>query len=260
MKIIFKQNSALLAGLIAAIGGLFLISACNKKTVGPTSPDPGGYMSIAQFRPIFQGPDTVVPARSPKFRGVVISNNANESAGSFRIEDESGRGMYLYSSGTSFALNSLVEINPSGAVITKYKGDMELAISSANVLPIVLDSAGAVSRIPLKTTTVAEAIDSLLTYAANDNTLYKSWTSMLVTIPNVTIASSFPGSTGTNYYITDASVAGTTKKLTSFVRSTSGIALQSGTYSSITGYLSLFGTTGIPTPQLSLRLSSDAKH
>ena len=82
---------------------MFLIS-CDKQPIGPEGPDPvgppppGTYMSFADFRALFVGPaDLTIPAGTKKIRGVVISNSANEAAGNYRLQDESGAGIYFYS-------------------------------------------------------------------------------------------------------------------------------------------------------------------
>src|SRR5437870_739410 len=71
--------------------------SCDKKPIGPTGPDPigppapGQYMSFTDFRALYTGSgDVTVPAGTKKIRGVVISNSANEAAGNFRLQDESG--------------------------------------------------------------------------------------------------------------------------------------------------------------------------
>src|SRR3982751_2181918 len=85
--------------LLVAAGYFF--TACNKQPIGPTGPDPvapGSYMTIAQFRALHTGgADVTIPLGTKRIRGVVISNSANEAAGNYRLQDESGAGIYLYS-------------------------------------------------------------------------------------------------------------------------------------------------------------------
>ena len=145
-KFLYKQPSVLLT-LIAC---LFFVS-CEKEPVGPTEPDPANpaaFMTIAEFRAIYPGTgDFSVPMGTKKIKGVVISNNANEAAGNYRVQDESGSGIYLYSKIGSpvYPLGTILEIDaaataptvPNG-VLTLFNGDLELkdvAITKVTLVP-----------------------------------------------------------------------------------------------------------------------------
>ena len=121
--------------------------SCDKQPIGPTGPDPvgppaaGTYMSFTDFRALHTGgADVTVPAGTKKIRGVVISNSANEAAGNYRLQDESGSGVYFYSVVGSpiYSLGSVLEINPTGGgILTLYNGDLELkSVPQANVVPV----------------------------------------------------------------------------------------------------------------------------
>ncbi len=194
-------------------------------------------MTIADLRALHTGTtDVTVPSGTKKFRGVVISNSANEAAGNYRLQDESGSGIYLYTVVGSpvYDLGSVLEIDAAGAgVLTLYNGDLELkSVPQAKVKPL----AGTIEITP-RVATAAEVI-------ANKNT----WASTLVKINNLlSITAGTPNSTGTNYTVTDA-----TGSLTLFVRTASGITVNTNG-KSITGYVSIFNTT----TQIAIRGAAD---
>ena len=220
---------------------MFLIS-CDKQPIGPEGPDPvgppppGTYMSFADFRALFVGPaDLTIPAGTKKIRGVVISNSANEAAGNYRLQDESGAGIYFYSAVGSpiYTQGSILEIDAAGGVFTLYNGDLELkSVPQAKVLPI-----GGTITVTPRVATVADII------ANND-----AWASSLVKINNVTsISQATSNSTGVTYNITDA-----TGTLSMFVRLASSITVNtSGT--SVTGYISIFNSA----TQIGIRTAAD---
>jgi hypothetical protein len=234
-----KTRSFLLAVMLIALGMI----SCDKQPVGPTGPDPvgppapGTYMSFAEFRALHTGgSDVTIPAGTKKIRGVVISNSANEAAGNYRLQDESGSGIYFYSVVGSpiYTMGSVLEINPTGGgVLTLYNGDLELkSVPQANVVPV-----GGTITVTPRVATVAQII-------ANKNT----WASSLVKINNVTsITQASSNSTGVTYNVTDA-----TGTLSMFVRVASGITVNtSGT--SITGYVSIYNST----TQIGIRTAGD---
>lgn len=220
-----------------------LLLSCDKQPVGPTGPDPlpppapGTYMPFNEFRALHNGGgDVTVPAGTKKIRGVVISNSANEAAGNYRLQDESGAGVYFYSVVGSpiYSIGSVLEIDAAGVgILTLYNGDLELkSVPQAKVVPV----AGTITVNP-RVATVAEII-------TNKN----SWASSLVKINNVTsITQTSSNSTGVTYSITDA-----TGTLSMFVRVVSGITVNlSGT--SVTGYVSIFNST----TQIGIRTAAD---
>lgn len=221
---------------------LFMVS-CDKQPVGPTGPDPvpppapGTYMPFDEFRALHTGAgDVTVPAGTKKIRGVVISNSANEAAGNYRLQDESGAGLYFYSVVGSpvYSMGSVLEIDAAGVgILTLYNGDLELkSVPQAKVVPIN----GTINVEP-RIATIAEII-------ANRN----AWASSLVKINNVTsIAQTGSNSTGVTYTVTDA-----TGSLKMFVRMASGITVNTnGT--SITGYVSIFNAD----TQIGIRSAAD---
>lgn len=240
----FNQIKLSSITLIAfAAVSMFLIS-CDKQPIGPTGPDPvgppppGTYMSFVDFRALFVGPaDFTIPAGTKKIRGVVISNSANEAAGNYRLQDESGAGIYFYSAVGSpiYTLGSILEIDPAGGLFTLYNGDLELkSVPQAKVLPI-----GGTITVTPRVATVADIL-------ANKD----AWASSLVKINNVTsISQTTSNSTGVTYNITDA-----TGTLSMFVRLASSITVNtSGT--SVTGYISIFNST----TQIGIRSASDVQ-
>ena len=163
---------------------------------------------------------------------MVISNSANEAAGNYRLQDESGSGVYFYSVVGSpiYSLGSVLEINPTGGgILTLYNGDLELkSVPQANVVPV-----GGTITVTPRVATIAQII-------TNKNI----WASSLVKINNIT---SITQASSNAYNITDA-----TGTLSSFVRVASGITVNtSGT--SLTGYVSIFNST----TQVQIRTAAD---
>jgi hypothetical protein len=241
----FKLRSVFVACAALILAGL--VSSCNKQPIGPLAPDPvspASYMSIAEFRALYTGTggEMAVPAGTKKFRGVVISNSANEAAGNYRLQDESGRGIYLYTLVGSpvYALGTVLDIDASkGGILLIYQGDLELkSVPIANVVPVATTM-----TITPRIATTKNVVDSI-----------QKWASTLVTINNVTIAKTSSNGTGQNYSITDA-----TGTIVSFVRTASGIVLPEGGAGSITGYVSIFQSspTSIPVVQLIVRSATD---
>lgn len=229
--------------LIIMMTMVFPFMACKKEPIGPTGPDPvgppapGTYLTFAEFRALYPGSgDYTIPAGTKKVRGMVISNSSNEAAGNFRLQDESGAGLYLYTVVGSpvYAMGTVLEIDAAGVgVFTLWNGDLELK----NVPQTRVVQLGGSIPITPRVATVAEII-------ANRN----AWSSSLVKINNVTsIVQASTNSTGTTYNISDA-----TGTLSMFVRHASGITVNtSGT--SVTGYVSIYNTA----TQIGIRTAAD---
>ena len=237
-----KLKYSLTAAIVFAAVSVFSFS-CDKQPVGPTGPDPvgppvpGQYLSFTDFRALHTGGgDVTIPAGTKKIRGVVISNSANEAAGNYRLQDESGSGIYFYSVVGSpvYPMGSVLEINPTGGgILTLYNQDLELkSVPQANVVPV-----GGTIVVTPRVATVAQII-------ANRNI----WASSLVKVNNITsIAQASSNATGVTYNITDA-----TGTMSMFVRVVSGITVYtSGT--SITGYVSIYNST----TQIGIRNAAD---
>ena len=221
--------------------------SCDKQPIGPSGPDPivpspaSELMKIADFRALSPGTGTVlVPAGTKKIRGVVISNNANEAAGNYRIQDENGGGIYLYTVVGSpiYPLGSVIEIDAAGAgQLLLYNGDLELKnvpMDKIVTVPVSL-------TISPRVTTCAEIV-------TNRNT----WASTLVRINNLTgITQASTNTTGTTYTITDA-----TGSLTVFVRAAAGITVNTAGRS-ITGYVSIYKTATQDATQIGIRSAAD---
>jgi hypothetical protein len=238
-----KKIKNWLGAAVVMITTSLLLLSCDKEPIGPTGPDPlpppppGTYMSFADFRALYttSPADMTVPAGTKKIRGVVISNSANEAVGNFRLQDESGSGIYLYTVVGSpvYPIGTVLEIDAAGVgVFTLWNGDLEL---KSVPQPKVIVQAGTLAVTP-RVATIAQII-------TNKNT----WASSLVQINNVVITAGATNPTGTNYTVTDA-----TGSLSLFVRTASGITVNtSGT--SITGYVSIYNTT----TQISIRSAAD---
>ncbi len=222
---------------------MIALPSCDREPIGPNGPDPlpppppGTYMPFSEFRALHTGgADVTVPAGTKKIRGVVISNSANEAAGNYRLQDESGAGVYFYSVVGSpiYAMGSVLEIDAAGSgVLTLYNGDLELkSVPQAKVIPV----AGTITVTP-RTATIAEII-------ANRD----EWASSLVKINGITaITQANSNSTGITYNITDA-----TGTMSMFIRNVSGITVNTnGT--SITGYVSIFNSN----TQIGIRTAAD---
>lgn len=237
---IFRMNSI---AAMAVLAVMVLSLSCDKQPIGPTGPDPippsdpASFMTIKDFKALYPGSgDFSVPAGTKKVRGIVISNSANEAAGNFRLQDETGGGLYLYTVVGSpiYSLGSVLEINPSGGgVLTTFNGDIELkSVPQANVVPV----SGTISITP-RVAKIADIITNKVL-----------WSSTLVKINNVTsIVQTSSNPTGVTYTITDA-----TGSLSMFVRVASAITVNtSGT--SVTGYVSIFNAT----TQIGIRSAAD---
>lgn len=214
--------------------------SCDKEPIGPVGPDPlgpGDYMSFKDFRALYPGSgDYVIPTGTKHIRGIVLSNNTNEASGSYRLQDESGYGIYLYTviGSPVYPMGTVLDINATGGgKFTLYNGDLELmSVPQANITQV----SGTISVAP-RVATVAEIL-------ANKNT----WASTLVKINSVTsISQASSNSTGVTYNITDA-----TGTLSMFVRTASGITVNTAG-ASVTGYISIYNTT----TQIGIRTASD---
>jgi hypothetical protein len=223
-----------------------LLFACNKQPIGPKDPDPvdpSSYLPISDFRALYTGTgDVYVPTGTKKIRGVVISNNANEAAGNYRLQDLSGSGIYLYTVAGSpiYPQGSVLEVDAAGAgVLTIYNGDLELKNVPQNKVVVLQDAMTVTPR----NTTIAQV-----------NANLNAWASTLVKIDSVVITKlGSPNSAGQNYNIADA-----TGTIVSFVRNTSGIDIPQGGATSITGYVSIYQSgTNPPVAQITIRTLSD---
>jgi hypothetical protein len=229
------------------LAAFLVFTGCNKQPIGPTEPDPfppGSFMSMAEFRALYPGTgEYAVPVGTKKIMGVVISNNANEAAGNYRIQDESGAGIYLYARigspvyplGTTLIIDAAATspASPNGILIL-FNGDLELKdVQISKITPV---------NFPIN-------IAPRVATAAQLNANKDLWASTLVKMNDVVIVKEGnPASTGQNYRITDA-----TGSVVSYVRNTSGIVMPEGGAASITGHLSIFGGT----PQITIRSLAD---
>lgn len=226
--------------LFLSLAASVLLLSCDKEPIGPTGPDPlgpGDYLSFKDFRALYPGSgEYAIPTGTKRIRGQVISNNTNEANGVYRLQDESGSGIYLYTviGSPVYPMGSVLEINAAGGgKLLLYNGDLELmSVPQANISLV----SGTINITP-RIATVAEII-------TNKNT----WASSLVKINNVTsISQASSNSTGVTYNVTDA-----TGTLSMFVRNTSSITVNtSGT--SVTGYVSIYNTT----TQIGIRSAGD---
>lgn len=224
-----------------------LLTSCDKQPIGPTGPDPivpsspAELMSIANFRALYSGTGTVtVPAGTKKIRGVVVSNSANEAAGNFRIQDESGAGIYLYTVVGSpvYTLGSVLEIDAAGiGQLLLYNGDLEL--KSVPMEKVVV--------VPM-TITITPRVATCAEVVTNRN----NWASTVVKITNLTsITQASSNTTGVTYTLTDA-----TGSLTMFVRTASSITVNTAGRS-VTGYVSIYKTTTQDATQIGIRSAAD---
>ncbi len=232
-------NTAFL--VVAITIGLF---SCDKQPVGPEAPDPLGppdpaiFMTLAEFRNNFvasSGSDVTIPAGTKKIRAMVISSSINEASSNYRLQDESGTGLYFYAKqGTpTFAMGEVLEIDPNGGAVILYNGDQELKdVPVDNVVPL----SGTIT-VNTRTATIADI-----------NTNRLAWASSLVKISNVTsITQASSNTTGVTYNVTDA-----TGTLSMFVRVVSGITVNL-TGTSVTGYVSIYNST----TQVGIRTAAD---
>lgn len=209
-----------------------LFTSCDKEPIGPIGPDPvgpaapGQYISLVDFRALYPGSGNyTIPSSTKKFRAAVISNSANEAAGNFRLQDESGSGIRLYAAVGSpvYSMGSVLEVDPTGGgILELYNGDLELkSVPQAKVVPL----SGTIT-LTTRNATIAQVI-------ANKD----AWASSLVKISNLTsITQGSTNGTGTNYTLTDA-----TGSITMFVRTASGITVNTSG-NTITGYITIYNS------------------
>lgn len=231
----FQSIKYTLTALVVSV----LFFSCDKQPIGPEGPDPlgpGDYMTFAEIRALYPGSgDYVFPTGTKRIRGIVISNSINEASSVYRLQDESGAGIYLFllNNTVVYQMGDVLEINPNGGKFTLYNGDLEMmGVPMTNIVKV----SGTISITP-RVATIAEI-----------NTNKSTWASTLVKINNViSITQSGSNPTGITYTIADA-----TGTLTMFVRTASGITVNtSGT--SITGYVSIYLTS----TQIGIRTASD---
>lgn len=236
----FKKTVQSITAMPLVLFASLLLLSCDREPIGPTGPDPlgpGDYMSFAAFRALYPGSgDFLIPTGTKHIRGMVISNNTNEAAGSYRLQDESGAGIYLYTviGSPIYPMGAILDINPvGGGKFTLYNGDLELmSVPQANIVSV----SGTISISP-RTATIQEIV-------TNKNT----WASSLVKISNVTsIVQTSSNSTGVTYSVTDA-----TGTISMFVRNASGITVNTAGRS-VTGYVSIFNST----TQIGIRNAAD---
>jgi hypothetical protein len=237
----FRKIQYLVSPVIMMI--MLSLLSCDKQPIGPDGPDPAGpvppgyYLSFKDFRALYPGSGTYsIPSGTKKIRGIVISNSANEAAGNYRLQDESGYGIYLYSVVGSpvYSMGSILEIDATGGgQLILYNGDLELKnVPQANVVPVT----GSITVTP-RVATIADVI-------ANKDT----WSSTLVRVNNLTsIVVASTNGTGTNYTVSDA-----TGSITVFVRTASGINVNLNA-TSITGYVSIYNSSA----EIGIRSAAD---
>lgn len=235
-----NQLNTIMKTLFLSFAASVLLLSCDKEPIGPTGPDPlgpGDYMSFSAFRALYPGSgEYTIPSGTKRIRGQVISNNTNEANSVYRLQDESGAGIYLFTlSGSDvYPMGSILEIDATGGgKLILYNGDLELmSVPKTNIAKV----SGSINIAP-RVATIADII-------INRNT----WASSLVKINNVTsISQSSSNPTGVTYKVKDA-----TDSLYVFVRNTSGITVNtSGT--SVTGYVSIYNTT----TQIGIRTAAD---
>lgn len=216
----------------------FAGTRCSGSTTPPAGnvdPNPSRITLVA-FRALQPGTaDVTVPANT-HFTAKVVSNNTNEASGNYRLQDESGAGIILYTVVGSpvYPIGTVLNVNAGGGgVITLFNGDKELKTVPMDNITI--------STLAINLTPVVKTCAAII---AERNTI----SSTLVKINNLTsIVAGTSNATGTNYTVTDA-----TGSLKMFVRAASGITVNAaGT--SITGYVSIFNTD----TQIGMRSASD---
>ena len=201
---------------------------------GGEAPNPNR-ITVAALRNMLPGTtDVNVPANT-HFTAKVISNSSNEANGNYRLQDESGAGILLYTMQGSpvYPIGTVINVNATGGVLTSFNGEKELkSVPISNITISTLD-------IPI--TPVVRTAAEIIANRSN-------WSSSLVKINNLTsIVTGTSNATGTNYTITDA-----TGSLKMFVRNASGINVNTSG-NTITGYVSIFNTD----TQIGIRSAGD---
>ncbi|WP_346236055.1 DUF5689 domain-containing protein [Niabella insulamsoli] len=180
--------------------------------------------------------DSSIPA-GVFIKGIVISDRNNEAAGNYRLQDATGGIQLRFSPSANPNANvgDSLTVTVGGLALSQFNGGLQI-----NNIALASQSGTGV---------IEPKIATIETLIANN----RLWESTVVTVRNVTIEADYSNNSGTNYIISDS-----TGQVSSFVRNTSGIIVPAHA-ASITGYLSLFQSTGSAPAetQITLRGQSD---
>lgn len=231
-------------GIISDFSGAQLLLRNTTDVSGGVGPTPSVLVNISDIKALYTGAATTIASK--KIKGVIISDRStlNLVANNLVLQDAAGRGVVVrFLNGTTavnhtFDLGRSLEVELDGAVITKFNGLYQVEVQG---LAKATDLGAGTLPTPTVLTT-QQATAGIATYE-----------STLVKIVNATINS---GTYSGSKTVTDA--AGT---LTMFTRTQATFAASTvpSTSVSITGYLSIFTTTGTGGIQLQIRGTSDVQ-
>ncbi len=167
-------------------------------------------------------------------KAVVVSDTKNEAAGNYRLQDATGGIQIRFSGGADpgAGMGDSLTVTVGGLSLNLFNGGLQID-------GVRLATPSGTGSIKPREATIAQIKENL-----------RNWESTVVTIKDVSVDVGSSGSVGTSYTLTDA-----TGSLSSFVRSTAGIAMPAKA-TSITGYVSVFQSTS-PEAQITLRVQND---
>lgn len=205
----------------------FTHERCQWKTI-----DTSKITTIANLRNYFSGKTTTIPWGTV-IKGKIISDTKNESIGSYRLQDESQRGIILYMpTKTNLPLDTNLLINVSQANLEQFNNELEItAIDTNHLYPTNK------FEINPRKTNIKQIIDSA-----------SLWESTLIQIPQVEISAPMIAATGKTYGFYDQ-----TASISSFVRNPSAINITNGVATAVTAYVSNAQNTA----QLRIRKQTD---
>ncbi len=184
------------------------------------------------------GSDSTIPYATA-IEGTIISSTSNEAAGNYRVQDATG-GIALY-----FAKGSNPVPGALGDKIRATVSDLNLSLFNGT-----LQVSGVSSSSTIGTGTVTPRMVTIEDIKNNA----RAWESTVVGIKGLTFTEGSSTSNGKNYIVKDA-----TGEITTFVRTTSGIAVPPAA-DTVIGYVSIYQPAGeAMVPQLVLRTSADIK-
>jgi hypothetical protein len=172
---------------------------CGGVVIQPATP-----MSIKDLRKLYVGSTLTNGVKLGKFEihGTIISSyvdsNQSKTPGSFYMQDESGYGINVFSSGSNFALGDSVTIDMSDDSLIVYAGNLEIKKGASSSL--LITQVGSGKTVTPRVVTAKQLADDLAIPNFSDR-LYEC---TLVEIPGASLTSSTGFYAGSNL-LTDLS-------------------------------------------------------
>ncbi|QES89501.1 DUF5689 domain-containing protein [Rhizosphaericola mali] len=174
--------------------------------------------SIATVKNLYSNKSITIPYGTV-IKAKVISNYKNEANGNYKLQDEFGNGIILYSTKIpTIELNANLVLDLGGSTLEMFSNELEITNISADKLY----TTSPINTV-IKPTNIYQIYDSA-----------SKWNNSLVQLSNVTISTPTVSSSGRSYTLMDA-----TGSMETFVKSSAGYNLPQGNILSITGYLTM---------------------